>query len=463
MANHTSLFDSSSQIMELDPGDIKVTWRARKDFGDIEALANDIQTNGQIQPITVRQGKKGWVVVGGLRRTRACRHLGIKVRAIAIQPRDAIHSLNIQLSENFKRKNFALLEVGEALLHMKELYEKKDEEGFAKEASSFIDDACEQLDCSKSFINDMIQIAKMDDDAKAKIREAGDTKKQNAAARKELASQRKDRKKQKLQDKAQAKQESRVAEAATKPEPECDHEKPLGVKDDGPSIRLFHEDFREVLAREKKTIGKGFFDLVCADPPYELDWSRISHNNRSDINGEIEWDKLDVNWVLEVEPYLAKDATIVAFCPAEAIGDYRAIFAKAGFEYRGHKAWHKTNPGVVHRDTYLSSMEYFVWATRGHAHFTPWEDQKSARCHNFADGCTAIGDERLDHPTQKPLWLIQQILHRHSAEKHRVLDPFGGVFTTAAACKRMNRVCVSMELDQDYYEQGVARIALIGD
>ena len=70
------------------------------ELGDIEALAEDIQNNGQIQPITVRAVDNGlYEVIAGERRWRACKLINREVQAIIIK-KDDLSSFLTQISEN---------------------------------------------------------------------------------------------------------------------------------------------------------------------------------------------------------------------------------------------------------------------------------------------------------------------------------------------------------------------------
>jgi len=62
------------------------------------------------------------------------------------------------------------------------------------------------------------------------------------------------------------------------------------------------------------------------------------------------------------------------------------------------------------------------------------------------------------HPTKKPLKLIEQIIKAHTSEGDFVLDPFAGVFTTAIACKRLNRHYIVIEKNKSYYDEGTRAI-----
>ena len=79
--------------------------RIRKDYGDINELAEDIRQNGLINPPVVN---KDFLLLAGERRLRACESLGwqqIEVRMM--DTRDAEHELNVEISENENRKSFS--------------------------------------------------------------------------------------------------------------------------------------------------------------------------------------------------------------------------------------------------------------------------------------------------------------------------------------------------------------------
>jgi len=65
--------------MLVDIDKIIIKDRIRKDFGNIEELANDIKENSLLNPITVIPVENGmYQLIAGERRLRACKHLGYK-------------------------------------------------------------------------------------------------------------------------------------------------------------------------------------------------------------------------------------------------------------------------------------------------------------------------------------------------------------------------------------------------
>ena len=67
--------------------------------------------------------------------------------------------------------------------------------------------------------------------------------------------------------------------------------------------------------------------------------------------------------------------------------------------------------------------------------------------------------EREDHPTQKPLAIIERILLASSPPGGLVLDPFMGSGTTAAAAAVRGRRFVGFELNSDYLAIARGRVA----
>lgn len=88
---------------------IKIKDRIRKDFGNIQELADDIRDNGLINPPVITPDS--YELITGERRIRAMKLLGyrqIEVRPMAVK--DAEHQLNLEISENEARKDFSKAE-----------------------------------------------------------------------------------------------------------------------------------------------------------------------------------------------------------------------------------------------------------------------------------------------------------------------------------------------------------------
>ena len=62
------------------------------------------------------------------------------------------------------------------------------------------------------------------------------------------------------------------------------------------------------------------------------------------------------------------------------------------------------------------------------------------------------------HPTQKPVELMEYLIKTYTNEGETVLDFASGSFTTGVACVNLNRKFIGIELDKVYFDIGVNRI-----
>jgi site-specific DNA-methyltransferase (adenine-specific) len=63
-----------------------------------------------------------------------------------------------------------------------------------------------------------------------------------------------------------------------------------------------------------------------------------------------------------------------------------------------------------------------------------------------------------NHPTQKPIALLERIIKASSKEGDVVLDPFSGTFTTSFVAKSLNRRSIGIELQDEYVKIGLRRL-----
>ncbi|MBT7040611.1 MAG: site-specific DNA-methyltransferase [Bacteroidetes bacterium] len=62
------------------------------------------------------------------------------------------------------------------------------------------------------------------------------------------------------------------------------------------------------------------------------------------------------------------------------------------------------------------------------------------------------------HPTQKPVALMEYLIKTYTNEKETVLDFTMGSGTTGVACKNLNRNFIGIELDKGYFDMAKERI-----
>ena len=63
------------------------------------------------------------------------------------------------------------------------------------------------------------------------------------------------------------------------------------------------------------------------------------------------------------------------------------------------------------------------------------------------------------HDWQQPLEEVERLIRDFSDFGDLVIDPLGGGFTTAVACKRLGRRCIAFDIDEAAVIRGQDRLA----
>ena len=131
---------------------------------------------------------------------------------------------------------------------------------------------------------------------------------------------------------------------------------------------------------------------------------------------------------------------------------YRAAFEETGLHLSSVIVWDKGSMVLTGKD-YHSQYELIFYG---------WVDGKR---HSFFGGrsqtdiWTASCDPARDyqHPTQKPLALLERAIENSSRPGQTVLDPFLGSGTAIVACERTGRRCLAIEIDPRFCEVALRR------
>ena len=222
---------------------------------------------------------------------------------------------------------------------------------------------------------------------------------------------------------------------------------------------IVHDDCFNYL----KQIKNNSIDLILVDPPYLISKSSNFKNYSDKANSDIitkygkhsidfgDWDKEDLDWNLLFKEYyrILKDGgTLIFFYDIWKSTMIKDIADLCKFKQPRICQWQKTNPVPINsKINYLSNAnEYFFTFIKG----------KKPTFHSEYDNGTyryplCHGKERLEHPTQKPLSLIMDLVKKHSNEGDLVLDTFAGTGTTGEACLILKRNYILIERDENYF------------
>ena len=183
--------------------------------------------------------------------------------------------------------------------------------------------------------------------------------------------------------------------------------------------KIHHIDCLEFM----KQVPDDYFDLVLTDPPYGLG-DKLSKGGNKKVKFHQDYNKS--NWIDEVP-------SDEVFKEIFRISKNQIIWGGNYFNLpptRGILCWDK-NIGTPHNFSHFE----LAWTSF----------DRPAMKYQLTN------DKNKQHPTMKPLKLIEFCIDYSRIEKHhKVFDPFMGSGTTAIACKSLGLEWCGCELEEDY-------------
>ncbi len=220
--------------------------------------------------------------------------------------------------------------------------------------------------------------------------------------------------------------------------------KPL-PKEEIKNVKLITGDMELIIP----TLGK--FDLIIADPPYNVT--------------EFEWDKYDdfikqtEIWLRICKASLSDKYHLFWFCSPQYSADIEMVFRKLELPIKSRIIWHRRNMSMGSQATsrFIDSWEMIFHSGNTELNMPDKWDSTRFDVQTFAVPQTNFNDTKI-HPTQKPLELIKWLVKYGSFDYSRILDPFAGSGTTGAACN--GNECILIEKNQGYADAAKRRLNL---
>jgi DNA modification methylase len=199
-------------------------------------------------------------------------------------------------------------------------------------------------------------------------------------------------------------------------------------------------------------------DLVLTDPPYGIGYqstmARRGRRERAiahDASGE--YDQLLAEALPAIRAVMKRGSVMYWFAGG---GGGEPVLAKALLAVSQHLnllntlVWDKVDPGLGWR--WRRSWEAIIEASAGKPRI--WHGGTGAR--NVLRFPRPIPQSD-DHPTPKPVPLLEELIRAASPTRGLVLDPFAGSGPTLIAAERTGRSCYAVELEPRYCDIVLAR------
>jgi len=205
-------------------------------------------------------------------------------------------------------------------------------------------------------------------------------------------------------------------------------------------------------------------DAVVTDPPYcsggrQQAGARntISKSTRSD-GAWLPADNMGTDTYLWFMRQIAKDCVRITAAGGSAyvFTDWRqyttivTAWESAGWTLKNVLVWDKNRGGAM-GSWWRNNHEWVPIFVKGKA-----RPLSSCSCFNTWTGSKPQNGE---HPTEKPLALLEYMVGAITPEDATVLDPFMGSGTTGVACVQTGRRFIGIEIDPTYYAIAERRIA----
>lgn len=404
--------------MKIKLKDIVIGERYRKEFLDIDKLAESILKVGLIHPLTIDENN---VLIAGERRYKACQML--KLEEVEVKYRNDLSEIEkreIEIEENLMRKQFTWPEevTAKAQLHkLKQSIHGAAVSGHATEGTWKLEDTANALGESKSGVSQDIALARGLRAFPSLLKEKSKT-----IAFKKM---------KQLQEKIlQEELNKRLTSRGIVNHPDVIH---------GNCIE-------ELMKMKSESI-----DLILTDPPYGIDiensqtFGKTSPQKTYEDSDHSTFDMLD-KCIKEMYRVLKTDRHIYMFFAIDKYDTITKLLIKHGFQvHLIPLIWEKGSGSYPSQSTsFVHSYEPFLHISKGQRKLngTPRDLFPIKR----------VPSNQKIHPSEKPTELLRDLIGFSTLPGEIVLDCFGGSGSTAVAARECNRKSVVIERDLVFYE-----------
>lgn len=229
---------------------------------------------------------------------------------------------------------------------------------------------------------------------------------------------------------------------------------------------------------EMKKLPNNSVDCIITDPPYMISqkgkslgrkslsyksWKRnmdvkLDFGEWDNFQSEEEFFNFTESWFKECVRILKHKGWIYIFFDKQKTGYFDLILGKKyGIKSRTIFAWLKSNPCPSFRKVNWLSASEFIWVgSKGECKLKNFLKQNEMPNYMITPNKSSYGET--DHPTEKPVILIEKFVKTSSNENEIILDPFLGSGTTAVACIKLNRKFIGIEKESYYVKIAEERI-----
>lgn len=221
---------------------------------------------------------------------------------------------------------------------------------------------------------------------------------------------------------------------------------------------------------EMPKLQSGTFDLIIADPPYNLGKDYGNNHDSREFEDYLQFSGL---WLNEANRLLSPQGTLYVFMGFRYISYlFNILERELGMTFNNWIVWHYTQ-GIGKTKGFSPRHDDILMFTKSKKYIFNLDEirvpQKYYRERNNMRGANPgdvwdfshvhyCNENRQNHPTQKPEGLIERMVLASSNEGSAVLDPFLGSGTTLRVCQQLGRTGTGIELNEEYTKMAQNRL-----
>ena len=191
-------------------------------------------------------------------------------------------------------------------------------------------------------------------------------------------------------------------------------------------------------------------DMVFTDPPYNINYE---YRDYKDNKTDAEYLIFVSAFISSFMPFLGESCPIYIMSANNRQDDFKKIMADNGVHFHQWLYWVKPNPGYLGRSDYIQNYETINYGYVGkHKFFGKMQVAAEIVARD-------AGHDKVDHPAQRPIALVEKCLKNSSEGNGLIYDSFLGSGSTLIAAEKLNRTCMGMEIDPKYCDVIIKRYA----
>lgn len=243
--------------------------------------------------------------------------------------------------------------------------------------------------------------------------------------------------------------------------------------------QIYWGDAIEVLTNE---IMDSSVDLIFADPPYNI--GKDFNGRKDQWNSEREYLEWCYRWLDLCVGKLKPNGSMYIMAATQNM-PFLDIYLRGRMHILSRIIWAYDSSGVQARNYYGSLYEPILFCVKDKRNYTfnakeILVDAKTGAERKLIDYRKPTPtvynakkvpgnvwdiprvryrmEEYEEHPTQKPVALLERIILASSNEGDLVLDPFSGTFTTSLVAQKYGRRSIGIEIEAEYVKIGLRRL-----